>query len=216
MKAGRMTVSSSWSPSVSTMLGPGEPCELLIIEPAVLGRSDRSILGIARQCPGCDSDRLRWMRDSVRGVMGLPAIGEAVTIVLVPTMFGGGSGLLGLKSGWMRSCIIEFRFVPSGVGSLGSNAGAKALVACDEVGLDVGREKFGGLDGGEDGIWRVLLVDGSQPAASAVSDDVACGDPGRKGPSSALAGDSERLPGIVSKPPRLRTVGDELMVYRIS
>ena len=83
--------------------------------------------------------------------------------------------------------------------------------------LEVGREKFGGLDGGDDFCWVNGEV-GYQPMASAVSDEVACGedeymvgDDGRNGPSSALAGDSGLLPGMVSSPVRLGMGGDEFI-----
>ena len=53
-----------------------------------------------------------------------------------------------------------------------SNAGASALVLWDDVGREVGREKLGGLDGGDEGYWR-KGDDGFQPMASAVSDEAA-------------------------------------------
>ena len=92
---------------------------------------------------------------------------------------------------------------------MSSNAGASAFCLCDEVGRDTGLEKLGGgLDGGDDGMVLSDRV-GSQPEASAVSVEVACGELGKKGPSNAFAGDSDRLPGMVSSPPRVRTVGDD-------
>ena len=85
------------------------------------------------------------------------------------------------------------------------------LFLCD----DVGREKLGGLEGGdEDSSFKGDV--GYHPIASAVSDEVACGeeeyivgDGGRNGPSKASAGDSGLLPGIVSKPDRVG--GDEVI-----
>ena len=86
--------------------------------------------------------------------------------------------------------------------------GAKlAVLLCEEV----GREKFGGLDGGDDFICR---GDELHPTTVAVSDVAAwggeldIGDSGKYGPSRASAGDSGRLPGIVSKPARV-TGGEE-------
>ena len=51
--------------------------------------------------------------------------------------------------------------------------------------------------------------------AVAASDEVAWGESGRKGPSSALAGDSGLLPGIVSRPD-LVTGGVDRNVVRTS
>lgn len=87
----------------------------------------------------------------------------------------------------------------------------KAVLLCDEVGRDVGREKLTGLEGGDDFGCR---GDELQPYAVGVSDVAACGgeleigDSGRNGPSKIFAGDSGRLPGIVSKPDRV-TGGEE-------
>lgn len=81
--------------------------------------------------------------------------------------------------------------------------------------LDVGREKFGGLDGGDEILarseleppWLSIAVEGSDATAFGVS--------GRNGPSNALAGDSGLLPGMVSKPDRV-TGGVECKVVRTS
>lgn len=92
--------------------------------------------------------------------------------------------------------------------------GAAIALLCD----DVGREKLGGLEGGDDFGW---CGEELHPTAVAVSEVAACGgeldkgDSGRYGPSSALAGDSGRLPGMVARPARV-TGGDEWMAYRIS
>ena len=85
---------------------------------------------------------------------------------------------------------------------------------CDD---DVGREKLGGLEGG-DGLG--CRGDELQPTAVAVSEVAACGElemgeSGRNGPSKASAGDSGLLPGIVSRP-ALVTGGDDWMTARIS
>jgi hypothetical protein len=105
---------------------------------------------------------------------------------------------------------MEFRFASN---APGSKAGARPSVWCDDDGREVGLEKLGGLEGGE---AAMCLKDdaGSQPIASAVSDEAACGELGRKGPSRAFAGDSARLPGMVSKP--CRYVGDEWTAALIS
>jgi hypothetical protein len=55
--------------------------------------------GIHLHASGPRFDR---MRDSVRGVMGWPALGAAVTIVPAVAI-GGGRGLSGLKRGWINS-----------------------------------------------------------------------------------------------------------------
>jgi hypothetical protein len=85
---------------------------------------------------------------------------------------------------------------------------------------EVGREKLGGLEGGDD---RGCRGEELQPTAVAVSDVAACGgelamgDSGRKGPSKAWAGDSGRLPGMVSRIGRAAgRGGDEWMTARIS
>ncbi len=65
--------------------------------------------------------------------------------------------------------------------------------------LEVGLEKFGGLDGGDERLtFREEL--GIQSTAVAVSEEIAMGDEGKNGPSSAFAGDSGLLQGIVSRP----------------
>ena len=116
---------------------------------------------------------------------------------------GGGCGLLGLNKGWIRSCM----------GLSCKNTFPKPLCCW----LEVGREKLGGLDGGDDFCWVSGEV-GYHPMASAVSEEVACGDEegmvgedGRNGPSNALAGDSGLLPGMVSSPVRLGIGGDEFI-----
>lgn len=82
---------------------------------------------------------------------------------------------------------------------------------------DVGREKFGGLDGGDDGSCRgeelhPIIVVASDVAAGG---ELGTGVSGRNGPSKALAGDSDLLPGIVSRPDRV-TGGEECITARIS
>ena len=61
------------------------------------------------------------------------AIGDAVTFV-PDTAIGGGWGLFDRKSGWINSCIEE------------ANAGVSGLLLPPDVGL----EKFGGLEGGDE------------------------------------------------------------------
>src|SRR2546421_11128667 len=73
--------------------------------------------------------------------------------------------------------------------------------------VDPGREKLGGLAGGADDKLALAEAVGTQSTAVAVSDVEAWGEDGRKGPSSALRGDSGLLPGIVSSPDRV--AGDE-------
>lgn len=163
---------------------------------------------MARQCPvglgNCEYtievDLLCVRRFArVRGVMGTSAMGLAVTIV--PAMaIGGGCGEEALKRGWM---------IPS-------------MEVSREVALNflfrwllVGREKLGGLDGGDE---VVTTRDGEElqsPSAVAVSEDMACGgDDCSRSVSTASSGDSGLLPGIVSKP--CRTTGEEPTAARIS
>ena len=94
--------------------------------------------------------------------------------------FGAGLGLVERNNGWTRSSI------------LGCSVALLRL-------LEVGLEKFGGLDGGEE---RLTLREelGIQSIAVAVSEEIAMGDEGKNGPSRAFAGDSGLLPGIVSRP----------------
>lgn len=76
------------------------------------------------------------------------------------------------------------------------------MLECKPVlfrGLDVGLEKLGGLDGGDDKL-ALREESGTQSPAAAASEVAAWGDEGRKGPSRGLAGDSGLLPGIVSRP----------------
>lgn len=81
--------------------------------------------------------------DRVLGVIGLLARGEAVTIVAAVKGFGGGSGELGRNKGCMISCIVA-------VAALTADGGkGKALLKL----LEVGREKLGGLDVGDDGMF---------------------------------------------------------------
>jgi hypothetical protein len=119
------------------------------------------------------------MRLSAPVVMGWPAIGEAV-IIVPGAAIGAGFGLLARKRGWTSSSIFE----------------------CNPVlfrWLDVGLEKLGGLDGGDE---RLALREelGIQSIDVAASEFAARGDEGRKGPSRVFAGDSGLLPGIVSRP----------------
>ena len=116
---------------------------------------------------------------NVRGVMGCPAIGDAV-IIVPGAAIGVGSGLFARKRGWTSSSILE----------------CKLAIFCW---LDVGLEKLGGLDGGDE---KLALREelGIQSIAVAVSEVAAWGEDGRKDPSRALAGDSGLLPGIVSRP----------------
>jgi len=72
--------------------------------------------------------------------------------------------------------------------------------------LDV-LERFRELEGGEERNF--------QSSAVAASDGQACGDSGRKGPSRALAGDADLLPGMVSSVP-LVAGGEEWRARRIS
>src|SRR5882757_10898275 len=142
------------------------------------------MLGIAFQCPGPVVELLRNLA-SVRGVIVVSAIGEAVTILPAIAM-GGGRGLFGLNNGCIKSCIEVSNLSSFGAGLL-----------CDDVGRDVGREKLIGLDGGDDFGCR---GDELQPNAVAVSEVAACselgtGDSRRNGPSKTFAGDSGRLPG---------------------
>lgn len=133
-------------------------------------------------------------RYNVRGVIGWPAMGEAVIVVFVPAI-GAGLGLSERKSGWTRSSAVEYRV---------------ALLRLLEVGL----EKFGGLDGGEETLaLREEL--GFHSTDVAVSEEMATGEEGRNGPSRALAGDSGLLPGIVSKP-GLGTGDEDTRVARTS
>ena len=198
-KLGR-TVGGRYSSS-STIDGPGLPKPALLeIDPAVLSRLESSILGIALQWPMCPVLRILA---SVLGVIGWLARGDTVTIVPA-TAFGGGSGLLGLNSGWIRSCI--------GLSCRDADIG---LFIWEDVGL----EKFGGLEGGVD-FCCVSGEEGYHPIASAVSEEVAwgeeymVGDGGRNGPSKASAGDSGRLPGIGSSPDRMG--GDEFIAATLS
>lgn len=121
--------------SSSAIEGPGLPCPWLMLGDAggdpVLLASDGD--GMDFQVPGPAFVR---RRDSVRGVIGWPALGAAVTIV--PTIaIGGGRGLLGLKRGWISSSIDE----PSIFGRFWSR--------------EVGLEKFGGgLEVGEEDVMR--------------------------------------------------------------
>lgn len=133
-------------------------------------------------------------RYNVRGVIGWPAIGEAVIVVFVPAI-GAGLGLVERKRGWTRSSVVEYKV---------------ALLRLPEVGL----EKFGGLDGGEE---RLALRGefGIHSTAVTLSEEMATGEEGRNGPSRALAGDSGLLPGIVSKPD-LGTGGEDTRVARTS
>jgi hypothetical protein len=119
--------------SSSAIEGPGLPGPWLTVgetggEPALLSEDE----GIVFQGPVFDR-----IRERVRGVTACPAFGAAVTIV--PAMaIGGGRGLLGLKSGWMRSSIDDpSRF---GTGRYWSR--------------EVGLEKLRGLEGGEDAAPR--------------------------------------------------------------
>jgi hypothetical protein len=130
------------------------------------------------------------------------AIGDAVKIVPVVAT-GGGRGLVGLNS----ACI------SSGpeMSKLSDRSCGRGLFLYEDVGLDVGREKLTGLDGGDDFSCR---GDELQPTKVVVSDVAACGDElkigdrgsGRKESSKSV--DSGRLPGIVSKPARV-TGGDD-------
>lgn len=84
------------SSSPSTIEGPGLPNPILLAtDTEVLGLSDLSTLGIALQWP---VGAVLRILARLLGVMGWLAIGDAVTIVPA-TATGGGSGLLGLKSG---------------------------------------------------------------------------------------------------------------------
>lgn len=125
------------------------------------------------------------IRASVRGVITCPASGDAVTVVPA-TAIGGGRGLFGRNRGWMYC-----------------SEGARSGLLWDR---DVGREKLGGVDGGDELIGRGGLDDQSDLAKEA--DDMACGDSGKKGPSRASAGESGRLPGMVASPGR--AMGDEV------
>lgn len=103
---------------------------------------------------------VEWLsrsRASVLGVISWSAMGEAVT--MVPSVaIGGGWGLLGRNKGWMRSSMEGSNFW---------NLGGGLVV----LWADVGREKFGGLEGGEDfGCRGDELL---HPTAVAVSDVVA-------------------------------------------
>lgn len=126
-------------------------------------------------------------------------------MTVVPSVArGGGRGLFDRNNGCMSPCIEV---------SKGSNLGGAGLF-CDE---DVGREKFGGLDGGEDVGCR---GDELHPTAVAVSEVAACGEldvggSGRNGPFRASAGDPGRLPGIVANPV-LVAGDDEYVRARIS
>lgn len=100
-----------------------------------------------------------------------------------------------------------------GLPRAGSSEGGGLIWDCDvDPRREVGREKFGGLDeGGDDGI--ICLGGGElefQLNVVAVSEEVVWGESGRNGPSNAPAGETDRLPGIVSRPrpPRV-TGGDE-------
>lgn len=71
---------------------------------------------------------------------------------------------------------------------------------------EVGREKFGGLEGGDE-VNSLGGELGVQSRAGGVSEDIATGESGRKGPSSAVAGDTDLLPGMVGRPPGLAEGG---------
>lgn len=124
---------------------------------------------------------------------------------MLPVIIGGGQGLFGRNKGCISSCREE-----SKASSLGGG-----LLLYEDVGREVGREKFIGLEGGDD-----FSCPGDE-LHTAVSEVAACGGEldigdcgsGRICPSSTV--DSGRLPGIVAKPPRA-TGGDEWMAARIS
>ena len=79
---------------------------------------------------------------------------------------------------------------------------------------EVGREKFGGLEGGED-VNSLRGELGVQSRGVGASEDIATGESGRKGPSNAVAGDTDLLPGMVGRPPGLAD-GEEWSAIRIS
>lgn len=87
----------------STIDGPGLPREGLPSvglsgrEVSTLCVSDLSTLGITCQSAGAGVELLRNLA-SVRGVMVVSAMGDAVTIVPAKAM-GGGRGLFGLNNG---------------------------------------------------------------------------------------------------------------------
>lgn len=160
--------------SSSAIDGPGLPGPgLPVRDPLLLGGS-RGKVGV--EYVGIVPDLIR---DRVRGVIGWPARGDAV--IMVPgAAIGAGFGLVERNRGCTSSSNGEVN---------------NGLSRWREVGL----EKFGGLDGGDERLaLRELL--GIQSAVVAMSDDAAWGDEGRKGPSRALAGESGLLPGIVGRP----------------
>lgn len=79
----------------------------------------------------------------------------------------------------------------------------------------MGREKLGGLDGGDETLALGELRGPRLSTAAAASDNAAHGVAGKNGPSSALAGDSGLLPGMVAKPD-LVTGGVDCKVERTS
>jgi hypothetical protein len=172
------------------MEGPGLPISAPPgIDPSLLGAllADKFVLEFW-------GNVLDLMRCTVRGVMDWPAIGEAV-IIVPGAATGAGLGLFVRKRGCTSSSIVEC---------------TPALFR----GLEVGLEKLGGLDGGDEKL-AFGEEPGIQPTAVVASEFAALGDDGRKGPSRALAGDSGLLPGIVSRPD-LVSGGEDWRVARTS
>jgi hypothetical protein len=188
-KIGGKSVSSAIDGPGLPMLGLLPSVGLSGSDGCMLFRSGLSILDGAFHALGAGFELVR-RRANVRGVMVVSAIGEAVT--MVPAMaIGGGLGLFGRKSGWISSC--------SEFSSSSVRGGGGTLLAYDEVGREVGREKLTGVVGRED---LGCLGDVVQPNAVAVSAVAACGgvvvmgDSGRHAPSRSV--DSGLLPGMVA------------------
>jgi len=173
------------------MEGPGLPISGLPgADPSLLGAllvGRLVLLGFCGNVPDL-------MRDTARGEMDWPAIGEAV-IIVPGAATGAGLGLFVRKRGCTSSSIVEC---------------TPALFRWLEVGL----EKLGGLDGGDEKL-AFREEPGIQPTAVVASEFAALGDDGRKGPSRALAGDAGLLPGIVSRP-GLVSGGEDWRVARTS
>lgn len=163
------------------------------------GGSSDSFSGLV--CCGMLAD---LMRVSVFGVIDCPANGDAMTTVPAVAM-GAGCGLVDRNRGWINVS----------VGGSEVDWLSTELIMGWLTCLEVGREKLGGLDGGDDILAFGELGGPQLSTAVAASDEAPYGESGRKGPSSALAGDSGLLPGIVSKPD-LVTGGVDCNVVRTS